>query len=319
MQFTFFLWPVLYALFLWWFTTGLIMVVYGCTRRVQRIYFALATVVMLAALGGLFLTRNETHPLAIYAAVTCGTVVWGWQMASYYLGFVTGYPLDRNRLPGRAEQERKPVALARRFRLALGASLHHELLVLVFVLGLSALIGPHANRWGLWMFLALWLMHSSAKLNVFFGVRNFRIEFLPPHMHGLGRLLSRRPINLFFAISVGVASSVVLMLIYHAFVLDTTPGQTVGALLLGTMILLGVIEQWLLVLPLSFALWGWSVRSLPSSHSSSQPDAPSVESAPAKSPLVKSVSVLPSRQANGSMRALPERVLVNTIHHVNES
>jgi len=302
-----YLWPVLYAIFLWWFTTGLIMAVYGCPRRVQRIYFAVATVVMLVALAGLVATRNATQIGAVYVAVTCGAVIWGWHMASYYLGFVTGRPLDVHVAHGQDVRNRRPLDLAQRFRLALDASLYHELLVLGFMLLLSGLIGPHANRWGLWMFLALWFMHSSAKLNVFFGVRNFRIEFLPNHLHGLGALLSKRPINEFFAVSMGVASSVVLLIIYRAFVLETSPAHITGALLLGTMILLGVIEQWLLVLPLPFTLWGWGVRFLP------QPNERETDASPEKS-----ANPSPKRHAHTSIRALSERVIVNPMQRTNE-
>jgi hypothetical protein len=40
-------------------------------------------------------------------------------------------------------------------------------------------------------------------------------------------------------------------------------GQSVGLLLVSTMILLGVLEHWLLVLPLPATLWGWGIRALP--------------------------------------------------------
>ena len=106
-------------------------------------------------------------------------------------------------------------------------------------------------------------MHSIAKLNVFLGVRNFRIEFLPPHLHFLSPLLSRRISNPFFPLSMAAATTVAVLLIVRAFAPDTDAGQATGLLLVGTMICLGILEQLLLVLPLPATLWGWGLRPLP--------------------------------------------------------
>lgn len=236
------------------------MAVYGRSPRTVRFYFVGTTLVMLVALGGLVFTRHITDRSGVYLAISCGTLIWGWHMASYYLGFVTG------RTPHQLHPKqhwREEPKLGQRFRLALQASLDHELLVLGFVLLIAVLTWSYANRWGFWIFLTLWLMHTSAKLNVFFGVRNFRMEFLPPHLHSLGRLLSKRPISEFFPLSVGIASSVGGLLLYRGFAGDVPAAQATGLLLVGTIILLGVIEHWLLVLPLPVALWGWGVRQLP--------------------------------------------------------
>ena len=37
--------------------------------------------------------------------------------------------------------------------------------------------------------MVLWWMHQSAKLNVFFGVRNLNEEFLPEHLEFLKSFL----------------------------------------------------------------------------------------------------------------------------------
>lgn len=279
--------PVLYALFLWWFTTGLIMATYGRTPRTVQRSFAGATLLMLAALGGISATRQSSTISAVYLAVTCGTIAWGWHMASYYLGFITGpAPLP---LPvGSSGRKRGPLGLGERFQRALRASLYHELLVLGFVLVLAVLTWGQANPWGLWSFLTLWLMHISAKLNIFFGVRNFRIEFLPAHLHRLEDLLTQRPINPFFPFSVIGATVAGLWLLQGAVGAETDPAQATGRLLVGVLILLGVFEHWLLVLPLPATLWGWGVRSLPQTDVA-EPEA--------------------RRRQNPAMRALPENLI----------
>ena len=273
------------------------MAVYGRSPRTVRFYFVGATCVMLAAFTGLIVTRSATDRNSVYLAISCGALIWGWHMASYYLGFITG------RTPHLLETKqhwREEPKLGQRFRLALQASLDHELLVLGVVVLIAVLTWSAANRWGLWIFLTLWLMHTSAKLNVFFGVRNFRMEFLPAHLHGLGRLLSKRPISEFFPLSVGIASSVSVLMLYRGFAGDVpslpmngpitgsiaaqttgqTTGQITGLLLVGTMILLGVLEHWLLVLPVPVGLWGWGVRTLPPQPEPTEEEAATLRQQP---------------------------------------
>jgi putative photosynthetic complex assembly protein 2 len=249
--------PVLFALFLWWFTTGLIIVVYGRSQRTRRLCYAAATAALLLAVAGLWFSRHGTDPRSVYLAVTCGVVIWGWQIASYYLGFVTG----PSHLPRIVGQESR--TFWRRFQLAFQAGIHHEAVVAATALLLVVLTGTAENRWGLWMFVTLWVMHSIAKLNVFLGVRNFHIEFLPPHLHFLRPLLQRRISNPFFPVSMVVATTVALIILSRAFAPATTPTQATGLLMVGTMICLGILEQLLLVLPLPATLWGWGLRPLP--------------------------------------------------------
>lgn len=261
MELLIFVLPIFYAAILWWFTTGLIMAVYGRARYIIQGWFVLATLVMAGAVGGLLVTARMVQPSSVYLAFTCGVIVWGWLMAAYYLGFVTGPSPD-------IEQTVTPVdpthhSLGQRFRQALRASLHHELLVLAVGLLLAAVLLPNPNRWGFWSFLLLWLMHSSAKLNVFFGVRNFRVDFLPSHLHYLDRLITKRSSNPFFPLSICLASSASLALFYQVIAPTATEEQVIGSLLLVTMLVLGTIEHWLLIVPLPAMLWGWGVRTLP--------------------------------------------------------
>lgn len=248
--------PVLYALFLWWFLTGLIMVVYGRSPRTVRLFFVLASLSMAGAVAGIALTRQGTDRWHVYVAVACGLVIWGWHTASYYLGFVTGLkekrPLPRYQLP-----------LHARFLRALRASLHHELLVIGFVLLLALLTRGQANQWGFWTFFAMWVMHLSAKVNVFLGVRNFYIDFLPSHLHHLERLLPKQASNSFLPLSVVIASSISLLFIYRAIVPGAQPADSVGYMFIGIMIALGVVEHLLLILPIPATIWGWGMRWLP--------------------------------------------------------
>jgi hypothetical protein len=53
-----------------------------------------------------------------------------------------------------------------------------------------------------------------------------------------------------------------LALWYQAIVGGISPEATIGYLFVATMITLGILEHWLLVLPLPGMLWGWGIRPL---------------------------------------------------------
>lgn len=246
--------PILYAIFVWWFTTRMILEAYKRSMAFMKMSFAGGTVVLVIAFIGLVATRTHTSLLAVYLAVTCGIVIWGWQMASYYLGFVTG--------PSQQVSIDENHSLARRFRVAVHFSLYHEVVVLMVAIWILALTWNSPNQWGLWIYLALYLMHASAKLNVFLGVRNFRIELLPSKMHYLSRLISKQTSNALFPFSVIVGSGAVLFLLYQGIQPTAAPAQTAGSFLVATMITLGLVEHWLLVLPLPPAIWSWGIHHM---------------------------------------------------------
>jgi putative photosynthetic complex assembly protein 2 len=267
-----FILPILYAALLWWFTTGLIFAVSRRSRRTVRISFALGSFIAIGAIYMLLTTAREVSPGHIYLAFTSGLLIWGWLVAGYYFGFVTGpQTTSLNAV--------QPHPMGKRFRLALRGSLYHELLIAGVAVLLFGLTWSQPNRWGLWIFLALWLMHSSAKLCVFLGVRNFRVDFLPPHLHYVRALLGRRPGNPLLPITVCLAISVSLALLYQVVAPGADASHITGSLLVATMLLLGVMEHLLLVLPLPFVLFGWGVRPLPSSTSEQEIHAAQTQNA----------------------------------------
>src|SRR5579875_2372697 len=82
--------PVLYAAFVWWFSTGVIILLDNLPRRSFRWSMLGGSVVMLGALAGLAATAGDASVRGAYLAFTCGVLVWGWQEMSFFMGFVTG-------------------------------------------------------------------------------------------------------------------------------------------------------------------------------------------------------------------------------------
>lgn len=246
-------WAVAYTLFAWWFSTGAILYLDGLPRRTFRTTMGGATLLLGAALWGLVHTRGDTSVSGAYCAFTCALLVWAWQEVAFLLGWVTG-PRQTACPPGAIGW--------RRTGFALQAVLYHELALILLALAVFACVGPGENRVGWWTFLTLWGMRQSAKLNVFLGVRNLGENFLPEHLAYLKTYFQRRPMNVLFPFSVTAATGAAVALWWN--LLTTTPdaGAATGLALVGSLLALGALEHWLLVLPLpTEALWRWGLRS----------------------------------------------------------
>ena len=245
--------PVLFALFVWWFSTGLIMYLDGLPRRTFRWSMLGATVLLGGSLWGLHVSSQQVTLRGAYVAFACGLLAWGWQEISFYMGFVTG---------PRSQPCPEGCRGWRHFGHAIQTSLWHELAIIASAAIVVGLTWHGANQVGTWTFMVLWWMHQSAKLNVFLGVRNLNEEFLPEHLQFLRSFLTKKPMNLLFPISVTVSTVIAVHLVNMADAAGASPFQRTGFTFLATMMVLAIVEHWLLMLPLpAAALWGWSLKS----------------------------------------------------------
>ncbi|MEZ4638187.1 MAG: DUF3623 family protein [Caldilineaceae bacterium] len=191
--------PLLFVLFLWWFSSGLIMMLYGRSQRTIRWGFGAATVLAILSIGGLVATRHSQDPFSVYLAFACGTVLWGWLIASYYLGFITG-PIPSLSANDPKVQRWSQLRGWSRFFTALRTCLYHEVASLAVILLVAVLTWSYPNRWGLWTLLSLLIMHSSW-LNVFSGRAELPWSSCRPICAIWGALLVRRNINWLFPFS----------------------------------------------------------------------------------------------------------------------
>ena len=267
--------PVLYTLFVWWFSTGVILYLDGLPRPTFKWSLAGATVVLGAALYGLRVSSTDATVAGAYVAFTSSVLVWGWLEMSFLMGFITG--------PWRAAC---PAGCRgwMRFRYALRTILHHEMALVVAALAVYALTRDGGNQVGLWTFVILWAMRQSAKLNVFLGVRNLSEEFLPVHLRYLETFFARKAMNPLWPASVAAATIVAIVLWQRATAADATPFDATGGTFLATLLTLAVVEHLFMVLPLpATALWNWGLRSHKDSAARRKP-APA-ELTPLKEPL----------------------------------
>jgi hypothetical protein len=70
--------PVLYTLFIWWFSTGVILYLNGLPRWTFKWTMGGATALLLLALLGLYVTGKDTRVTGAYLAFSCALLVWAW-------------------------------------------------------------------------------------------------------------------------------------------------------------------------------------------------------------------------------------------------
>ena len=252
------LWPILFAVFVWWFSTGLILLLDGLPRTTFRWSHLISSALAVMALVGLHRTAGQSGVASAYCAFTCALLVWGWHELSFLTGWVTG-PRQQVLDTGATGW--------RRFVQATQTLIWHELAILATGLLIAALTWGGTNQVGAATFAVLWVMRISAKLNVFLGVRNLSLHFLPPHLRYLGSYFRKRAMNVLFPFAVTAATVVAVALVREALAQPAGSAAAVGAWLVATLLVLALVEHWLLVLPLeATALWRWAMHKPSSSR-----------------------------------------------------
>ncbi|MFN3447279.1 MAG: putative photosynthetic complex assembly protein PuhE [Roseococcus sp.] len=259
-------WPILYAVFVWWAGTALVFMLDQLPRRHHLRVMVGATLVLAAALWCVAMLDERLTAASAYAGFTCGVLVWAWQELAFLTGYVTGP--NRRALPEGTEG-------FARFRAALGTVWHHELAMLALGLALLLLLWEAPNRTALWTYLLLWVMRQSAKLNIFLGARNLGESMLPPHLGHLASYFRRRHMNFLFPVSVTGGTLAAMWLGLQAAG-ASDPFLLTASTLLAALMALAVIEHWFLMLPLPLdGLWTWGRpgTSSPSPEARAKPRA----------------------------------------------
>jgi putative photosynthetic complex assembly protein 2 len=243
--------PAAYAVLVWWFATGIILFLDGLPRRTFRWSLGVATVVLLGALWRMHESAFDSSSGAAYAGFTCAILVWSWLEMSFLMGYITG-----PRKHACAER----CAGWRHFLHATQVVIHNEIATVVGGACVAAATWQAPNRVGLWTFLILWAMRLSAKLNLFLGVPNVGEKLLPAHLSYLGSFFKRRPMNVLFPFSILISTTVTVILARRYMASEDAFHATAYGLLT-SLLALGVLEHWFMVMPLpSEKLWNWARR-----------------------------------------------------------
>ncbi len=238
-----------YALFVWWFSTAVIILLDNLPRRTFRWSMAAGSAVFALCLWRLSASAHDTSIAGVYGAFTYAVLAWGWQEMSFFMGIITG---------PRRTGARKDATLGQRFADGVAACLYHELAIIATAAVIVSATWGEPNQTGTWTFMVLWVMRQSAKLNVFLGVRNLGERFVPTHLHYLLTYMATRPMNMLMPLSITAGTVVTVGLAFRIGQPGISPATAASYTFLVTMLGLAVLEHWMLVLPLPFErLWSW--------------------------------------------------------------
>lgn len=254
---------LLSALFLWWFSTGVILWRVRSADRAGSDAHTWSVLLGLPLLLGGFLglhsTSGDASLAGVYLAFLSALAVWGWIELAFLSGIITGP--NRSPCPPFA-------SLAERFLRATGTVLWHEVLLVAACLVIAKITLGQPNAFGLWTFGILFAARISAKLNLFLGVPRIHTEFLPSPLAHLSSHFRRASMNWLFPFSVmGLTYASACWL--ERAVAAPTEASLIGHVLLFTLTLLALLEHWFMVLPLpDEKLWRWM---LPAQQAQTEP------------------------------------------------
>lgn len=240
------------TLFLWWFSTGIILWRVRVADNGSRQDHLNSVIIglPLLALGAVaaWASRDDLSANGIYAAFLAALALWGWIELAFLSGVVTG-PNHSVCPPGLPDSAR--------FWRAVGTIAWHETLLALTALALALLVMGSENPFAFGTFALLFVARISAKLNLFLGVPRINTQFLPSPLAHLPSHFRVARITAFFPLSVSLLTVLAALLLERSInVAD--PGMAVGYALLTCLCLLAVIEHWFMVLPLpDEKLWRW--------------------------------------------------------------
>lgn len=239
------------VVFVWWFSTGLILCAHRLPRRAGPFVVAAGGIVAALSLVGLALTRDMATASGAYFAFLSAIGVWAFNEMMFLSGRITG---------PRTTAAPPPGGSVSRLRAATETVLYHELALVLSLALVAALTMGGTNLTGLATFSILWVMRLSAKLNVYLGVRNLSEEMLPAHLFYLQTYFRRRPMNPLMPFSVAAGLMAAGVIFNATWRGDADAYAIASGTLTGTLVVLAVVEHLLMVTPVSGnGLWRWAM------------------------------------------------------------
>ena len=243
---------IMYALFVWWFSTGLVLLLVLRRRAVVRAGLVGAALAFPVCLLVLAKSSARTDVWGAYVAFTAAILLWGTQEIAFLAGALTGpRPLP---CPAGA------IGFSR-VRYAVTSILYHEIALVVSGLAALAVGWGGPNQVGSLTFAVLWVMRVSAKLNLFLGVPVLNDGFMPAPIAYARSYFRRGPVNGFMPLAMGAAALATYAIVVVAVDPGASPGSQVGGILVASLLVLAIAEHVFMVVPLPVdRLWAWSTR-----------------------------------------------------------
>ena len=234
--------PVGFALFCWWFGTGLVFLIERALRG-RPLGAAVAAIAGMAGLSVFGIAQSSLAAQAgsVYLGFASSIVLWGALELSFLRGLVTGLAVP---------ECTRACSGWRHFGHAVLALLYHELALAFCALGVATICWNQPNPCAAWTFGLLWVMREGAKLNLFLGVPNTGEVMLPPHLKYLASFFRAGTVNALYPVSVLVTALVFLALVVAAHNTPLWGGAASELTLLATLAGLALLEHCMLILPM---------------------------------------------------------------------
>lgn len=249
--------PFIVTLAIWFIATGLVAFtvsdgVDSNSRATFRRNVALGGLAGIAGLVAILFAAASVSVAAVYVSFIGALLVWGW----HEIGFLTGAAAGPRRIacnPGARGLDR--------FTQASASVIYHEIALALTALMLISLSWNAPNQIGATVFVLMFALRLSTKINLFVGVPNTTTEMLPAHLGYLKSYFGRNRMTWLLALS--ILAIIALAGWFAALAMAAPAGspEMVGASLLTALCLLGALEHLFLALPFRDGmLWGWAFK-----------------------------------------------------------
>lgn len=243
--------PFFVTVAIWFVATGLIAWADNRERATFSRSLMIGSVAGIAGLIVILIASLSPAVWAVYLAFVGALMVWGWHELSFLTGASAG--------PRRGLADPSLTGLAR-FRQAAATVMHHEVALALTALLLISLSWSVPNQIGATVFVLMFGMRLISKINLFVGVPNSTSEMLPEHLGYLKSYFGPNRMTVLLALSIAGIAGVTTYFAKLALAAPVGSAEMVGASLLTTLSLLGVLEHLFLALPFRDGmLWGWAL------------------------------------------------------------
>ena len=243
------------AVLLWWILTGLALMSVHQRVTIKKLVFIGISGCATGAFVSLSSNASDHTIFGVITSFVMALIIWGWLELTYLMGYLTG--------PTKVPVVGKP-RLVTRFRLALGTSLYHEILVLLVLLLSFHLVAGEPNPTVFYTLVILWIMRTSTKLNLFFGVRHFNDHWLPESVQHVKTYISTGKNSPFMSFSTLLAATITSFLFFSGQTASSQP-EELSMYLLAWLAALAVLEHCFLMYPMGeSALWRWAGAAIDS-------------------------------------------------------
>jgi putative photosynthetic complex assembly protein 2 len=242
--------PFIVTVAIWFVATGLIAWADNRERATFSTSLMIGSFAGIAGLLVILASSLSAQVWAVYLSFVGALMVWGW----HELSFLTGASAGPRRVP--SDPSLTGVA---RFRQAAATVMHHEVALAVTALLLISLSWNATNQIGATVFVLMFAMRLISKINLFVGVPNSTSEMLPDQLAYLKTYFGRSRMTALLVVSIFAIAGATAWFAGLALAAPVGSAQMVGASLLTTLSLLGVLEHLFLALPFRDGmLWGWA-------------------------------------------------------------